>query len=200
MTEPISSLTRRRLLATSMAFSAASAATGAFAMLRPPPATGPDDTSVRPFRVAVDREALVDLRRRLAATRWPSAETVADTSQGVRLATLRSLVRYWATDYDWRKGEARLNAVPQFVTTIDGLDIQFAHIRSRHADAMPLIMTHGWPGSIFELLKVVGPLTDPTAHGGRAEDAFHLVLPSLPGFGFSGQPEATGWDLSLIHI
>ena len=198
MTEPISSLTRRRLLATSMAFSAASAATGAFAMLRPPPATGPDDTSVRPFRVAVDREALVDLRRRLAATRWPSAETVADTSQGVRLATLRSLVRYWATDYDWRKGEARLNAVPQFVTTIDGLDIQFAHIRSRHADAMPLIMTHGWPGSIFELLKVVGPLTDPTAHGGRAEDAFHLVLPSLPGFGFSGQPEATG--LSLIHI
>ena len=147
MTEPISSLTRRRLLATSMAFSAASAATGAFAMLRPPSATGPDDTSVRPFRVAVDREALVDLRRRLAATRWPSAETVADTSQGVRLATLRSLVRYWATDYDWRKGEARLNAVPQLVTTIDGLDIQFAHIRSRHADAMPLIMTHGWPGS-----------------------------------------------------
>ncbi len=198
MTEPISSLTRRHLLATSMAFSAASAATGAFAMLRPASATGPDDTSVRPFRVAVDREALVDLRRRLAATRWPSAETVADTSQGVRLATLRSLVRHWATDYDWRKGEARLNAVPQFVTTIDGLDIQFAHIRSRHADAMPLIMTHGWPGSIFELLKVVGPLTDPTAHGGRAEDAFHLVLPSLPGFGFSGQPEATGWDSNHI--
>jgi len=192
------SLSRRHLLATSIAFGAASAATGAFAMLRPPGASGPDDTSVRPFRIGVDREALADLRRRLGATRWPSAETVADDSQGVRLATLRSLVRHWATDYDWRKGEARLNAVPQFVTTIDGLDIQFAHIRSRHADAMPLIMTHGWPGSIFELLKVVGPLTDPTAHGGRAEDAFHLVLPSLPGFGFSGQPQATGWGSDHI--
>jgi len=198
MNDPIASLSRRHLLATSMAFSAASAATGAFAMLRPSSGAGPDDTSVRTFRVAVDREAIVDLRRRLAATRWPSAETAADTSQGVRLSTLRSLARYWATDYDWRKGEARLNAIPQFVTTIDGLDIQFAHIRSRHADAMPLIMTHGWPGSIFELLKVVGPLTDPTAHGGRAEDAFHLVLPSLPGFGFSGQPEATGWDSNHI--
>jgi pimeloyl-ACP methyl ester carboxylesterase len=192
------SLSRRHLLATSLAFGAASAATGAFAMLRPSGASGPGDTSVRPFRVSVDREALVDLRRRLGATRWPSAETVADDSQGVRLATLRSLVRHWSTDYDWRKGEARLNAIPQFVTTIDGLDIQFAHIRSRHADAMPLIMTHGWPGSIFELLKVVGPLTDPTAHGGRAQDAFHLVLPSLPGFGFSGQPQATGRDSNHI--
>ncbi|SEF25001.1 epoxide hydrolase [Variovorax sp. NFACC27] len=192
------SLSRRHLLATSIAFGAASAASSAFAMLRPSSASGPDDTSVRPFRISVDREALADLRRRLGATRWPSAETVADDSQGVRLATLRSLVRHWSTDYDWRKGEARLNAVPQFVTTIDGLDIQFAHIRSRHADAMPLIMTHGWPGSIFELLKVVGPLTDPTAHGGRAQDAFHLVLPSLPGFGFSGQPKGTGWDSNHI--
>lgn len=149
--------------------------------------------SIRPFRIDVPEEALVDLRRRLATTRWPERETVDDQSQGVPLATIQPLVRYWGTDHDWRKAEAKLNALPQFVTEIDGVDIQFAHVRSPHPNAMPLIMTHGWPGSIFELLKVVGPLTDPTAHGGRAEDAFHLVLPSYPGYGFSGKPRGTGW-------
>lgn len=133
-----------------------------------------EDKAVRPFRIAVPEEALVDLRRRVVATRWPERETVTDQSQGVRLVKIQELVRYWGTDYDWRKGEAKLNALPQFVTTIDGLDIQFVHVRSRHANAMPLLMTHGWPGSIFELLKVIGRLTDPTAHGGRAEDAFDL--------------------------
>jgi pimeloyl-ACP methyl ester carboxylesterase len=148
---------------------------------------------IRPFHINVPEEAIVDLRRRLAMTRWPGRETVADRSQGVQLATIQQLVDYWRTDYDWRKVETRLNALPQFVTEIDGLDIQFAHVRSRHADAMPLVMTHGWPGSIIELLKVIGPLTDPTAHGGSAEDAFHLVLPSLPGYGFSGKPNSPGW-------
>jgi pimeloyl-ACP methyl ester carboxylesterase len=141
----------------------------------------------------VPEEALTDLRRRIAATRWPDRETVADQSQGVQLDKIQPLVRYWGTDYDWRKAEAKLNALPQFITEIDGLDIQFAHIRSPHPNAMPLIMTHGWPGSIFELLKTVGPLTDPTAHGGRAEDAFHLVLPTYPGYGFSGKPQGTDW-------
>ncbi len=140
----------------------------------------------------------MDLRRRIANTRWPSRETVTDPSQGVQLAKLQKLVHYWGTGYDWRKAEAKLNAIPQFITTIDGLDIQFAHIRSRHPNAMPLIMTHGWPGSVMELLKVIGPLTDPTAHGGKAEDAFHLVLPSMPGFGFSGTPQDTGWDSNHI--
>jgi len=153
-----------------------------------------EGSAVRPFRVDVPQEALVDLRRRIAATRWPDRETVTDHSQGVQLAKLQPLVRYWGTDYDWRKAEAKLNALPQFITQIDGLDIQFAHVRSRHSNAMPLIMTHGWPGSILELLKVVGPLTDPMSHGGRAEDAFHLVLPTYPGYGFSGKPEGTGWD------
>jgi pimeloyl-ACP methyl ester carboxylesterase len=148
-----------------------------------------DAEAIRPFRVNVPEAALVDLRRRVQATRWPEKETVADQSQGVQLAKLQALVSYWGTEYDWRKAEAKLNALPQFITTIDGLDIQFTHIRSRHPNAMPLIMTHGWPGSIFELLKVVGPLTDPTAHGGRAEDAFDLVLPTYPGYGFSGKPE-----------
>jgi len=152
-----------------------------------------DDNAIRPFRINVPEEALIDLRRRIAATRWPDRETVADRSQGVPLATIQPLVRYWGTEYDWRKAEAKLNALPQFVTEIDGLDIQFVHVRSRHPNSMPLIMTHGWPGSIFELLKVVGPLTDPTAHGGRAEDAFDLVLPSMPGYGFSGKPQSTGW-------
>lgn len=156
------------------------------------------DPAIRPFRIDVAEEAIVDLRRRIAATRWPSRETVVDTSQGLQLAKLQELVRYWGTDYDWRKAEAKLNALPQFVTTIDGLDIQFAHIRSRHENAMPLIMTHGWPGSVMELLKVVGPLTDPTAHGGKAEDAFHLVLPSIPGFGFSGTPQGIGWGSDHI--
>jgi pimeloyl-ACP methyl ester carboxylesterase len=145
-------------------------------------------TAIRPFRVNIPDEALADLRRRVAATRWPDPETVADQSQGVQLAKIQPLVRYWGTDYDWRKAEAKFNGLPQFITEIDGLDIQFAHVRSRHPNAMPLIMTHGWPGSIFELMKVVGPLTDPTAHGGRMEDAFHLVLPTYPGYGFSGKP------------
>jgi pimeloyl-ACP methyl ester carboxylesterase len=152
------------------------------------------DTSFRPFRANVSDEALADLRRRIAATRWPDKETVADQSQGVQLAKLQELVRYWGTSYDWRKAEAKLNALPQFVTTIDGVDIHFIHVRSRHPNALPLIMTHGWPGSVFELLKVIGPLTDPTAFGGRAEDAFDLVLPSMPGYGFSGKPTGTGWD------
>src|ERR687893_1179954 len=154
--------------------------------------------SIRPFRARVPEEALVDLRRRLAATRWPDQETVADRSQGVRLATMKELVRYWQTDYDWRKAEAKLNALPQFVTTIDGVDIHFVHVRSRHPNALPLIMTHGWPGSVFELLKTVGPLNDPTRYGGKAEDAFDLVLPSMPGYGFSGRPQGTGWNPERI--
>jgi pimeloyl-ACP methyl ester carboxylesterase len=154
--------------------------------------------AVRPFRVHMSDEAIADLRRRVVATRWPDKETVTDQSQGPQLAKMQALVRYWGTDYDWRKAEAKLNALPQFVTTIDGLDIQFVHVKSRHPNAMPLIMTHGWPGSVFELLKVIGPLTDPTAYGGRAEDAFDLVLPSFPGFGFSGKPQDTSWG--PLHV
>jgi pimeloyl-ACP methyl ester carboxylesterase len=153
-----------------------------------------DDNAIRPFRVDVPEAALVDLRRRVAATRWPDRETVPDRSQGVQLAGFQELVRYWGTDYDWRKAEAKLNALPQFMTTIDGLDIHFIHVRSPHPNALPLIITHGWPGSVVELLKVIGPLTDPPAYGGRAEDAFDLVIPSMPGYGFSGKPEGTGWD------
>ncbi|MBO1909607.1 alpha/beta fold hydrolase [Microvirga sp. 3-52] len=149
---------------------------------------------IRPFRIQVPEEALVDLRKRIAATRWPDRETVTDRTQGVQLAKLKPLVDYWGTSYNWRKIEAKLNALPQFITEIDGLDIQFAHIRSPHEGAMPLLMTHGWPGSIVELLKVIDPLTNPTAHGGTAEDAFHLVLPTMPGYGFSGRPKATGWN------
>jgi pimeloyl-ACP methyl ester carboxylesterase len=154
------------------------------------------DGSVRPFRVDVPENALADLRRRIEATRWPTRELVSDRSQGVQLATVQELARYWVGEYDLRRCEARLNALPQFVTEIDGVDIHFLHVRSRHEEALPLIMTHGWPGSVVELLEVVGPLTDPTAHGGRAEDAFHLVLPSLPGYGFSGEPTELGWDLA----
>ena len=142
------------------------------------------DTSMQPFRVNVPDEELAELRRRIAATRWPSKELVGDRSQGVQLTTIQELARYWATDYDWRKCEARLNALPQFKAEVDGVDIHFIHVKSPHPDALPLIMTHGWPGSVIELLEVVGPLTDPTAHGGRAEDAFDLVLPPLPGYGF----------------
>src|SRR5215208_2862207 len=149
--------------------------------------------TIRSFRVNVPEEALVDLRRRIAATRWPERENVSDFSQGAQLGKIQPLVRHWGTDYDWRNAEAKLNALPQFVTTIGGLDIQFTHVRSRHPNAMPLIMTHGWPGSVFELLKTVGPLTDPTAHGGNAEDAFHLVLPTYPGYGFSGKPQGIDW-------
>jgi len=165
---------------------------------KPVKAIATEDDSIRPFRVNVPQEVLVDLRRRIAATRWPDQETVSDRSQGVQLATMKELIRYWATNYDWRKAEARLNALPQFVTTIDGVDIHFIHVRSRHPNALPLIMTHGWPGSVFELLKTVGPLTDPTAYGGKAEDAFDLVLPSMPGYGFSGRPKVTGWNPERI--
>jgi pimeloyl-ACP methyl ester carboxylesterase len=153
-----------------------------------------NETEIRPFRVEMPEEAMADLRGRIAATRWPRRELVADRSQGVQLATIQELARYWATDYDWRTCEAKLNALPQFKTEIDGVDIHFIQVKSPHADALPLIMTHGWPGSVIELLEVVGPLTDPTAHGGRAEDAFDLVLPSLPGYGFSGEPTEVGWD------
>jgi pimeloyl-ACP methyl ester carboxylesterase len=149
----------------------------------------------RPFHLEIREEQMDHLRRRIAATRWPSKELVPDRSQGVQLAMLRELARYWETDYDWRKAEAKLNAVPQFTTEIDGLDIHFIHVRSPHENAMPLIMTHGWPGSVIELLEVAAPLTDPTAHGGDAADAFHLVLPSLPGYGFSAEPTEVGWDL-----
>jgi pimeloyl-ACP methyl ester carboxylesterase len=158
------------------------------------PGAATQDTTIRPFRVDVPEEDLDDLRRRLALARWPSRELVADRSQGVQLATLRELARYWTTDYDLRRVEARLNALPQFTTRIDGVDIHFLHVRSPHEQALPLIITHGWPGSVIELLEVVGPLTDPTANGGRAEDAFDLVLPSIPGYGFSGQPTEVGWD------
>jgi pimeloyl-ACP methyl ester carboxylesterase len=155
-----------------------------------------DKTAIQPFRVNVPAADLADLKRRIAATRWPSRELVGDRSQGVQLATLRELARYWSTEYNWRTCEARLNALPQFTTEIDGVKIHFIHVRSRHEHALPLIMTHGWPGSVIELLETIGPLTDPTAHGGAAEDGFHLVLPSLPGYGFSGEPAELGWDAS----
>src|SRR5262245_3190691 len=149
---------------------------------------------IRPFRLNTPEEALADLRRRIEATQWPERETVADGSQGVQLATMQKLARYWATDYDWRKAEAKLNALPQFITELDGLDIHFIHVRSNQKNALPLIVTHGWPGSIIEQMKIVEPLTNPTAHGGSASDAFDIVIPSLPGHGFSGKPTATGWD------
>jgi len=159
---------------------------------------GADDGAIRTFRVDVPEAELDDLRRRIAATRWPTKELVPDRSQGIQLSTLKELARYWATDYDWRNAEAKLNALPQFTTEIDGIEIHFIHVRSRHEDALPLIVTHGWPGSVMELLEVVGPLTDPTAYGGRAEDAFDLVLPSLPGYGFSGEPAEAGWNVGRV--
>jgi pimeloyl-ACP methyl ester carboxylesterase len=155
-------------------------------------------SEIRPFHADIPEDELADLRRRILATRWPHKELVEDRSQGVQLATLQALARYWTTDYDWRKAEAKLNALPQFITEIDGLDIHFIHVRSPHENALPLIMTHGWPGSVIELLETIGPLTDPTAHGGNPEDAFHLVLPSLPGYGFSGEPTELGWDSGRI--
>jgi len=151
------------------------------------------DTNIRPFRIDVPQEALDELRRRIQATRWPSKELVPDRSQGVQLATMQELARFWTTEYEWRTAEAKLNALPQFKTEIDGLDIHFIHVKSKHEDALPLIMTHGWPGSVIELLETVGPLTDPTAHGGAVDDAFHLVLPSVPGYGFSSEPTELGW-------
>src|SRR5687767_1897222 len=155
-------------------------------------------SEIRPFHVEFTDDELDDLRRRIAATRWPEKETVADHSQGVPLATMQKLAHYWATEYDWRKVEARLNALPNFITEIDGLDIHFIHVRSKHANALPLIVTHGWPGSIIEQLKIVEPLTNPTAHGGTAADAFHVVVPSMPGYGYSGKPTSTGWGPERI--
>ncbi|MBN3728918.1 epoxide hydrolase family protein [Burkholderia sp. Ac-20379] len=175
----------------------ASVAAGALGLV-PAAARAAASATIRPFSVRVPDADLADLRRRIAGTRWPSRETVADESQGVRLARMQQLLQYWGSDYDWRKGEAKLNGFPMFITEIDGLDIQFIHVRSRHANAMPLIMTHGWPGSVFELLEAIGPLADPTAYGASADDAFHVVVPSLPGFGFSGKPAHTGWDSNHI--
>jgi pimeloyl-ACP methyl ester carboxylesterase len=157
-----------------------------------------NDTAIRPFRVNIPEKELVELRRRIAATRWASRELVDDRSQGVQLATLKALAQYWATDYDWRKAEARLNAYPQFVTRIDGVDIHFIHVKSKHPNALPMIITHGWPGSVIELLDVIDPLTNPTAHGGSAADAFDVVIPSLPGYGFSGVPAELGWESGRI--
>jgi pimeloyl-ACP methyl ester carboxylesterase len=155
-------------------------------------------TDVRSFEIGIPEEQIDDMRRRIAATRWPTSELVTDRSQGVQLATLQELARYWTSEYDWRRCEAKLNALPQFTTEIDGVEIHFVHVRSPHENALPLIMTHGWPGSVVELLETVGPLTDPTAHGGTPEDAFHLVMPSLPGYGFSGEPTELGWDSGRI--
>ncbi len=159
---------------------------------------GSDSTAIRPFQVNVPEAELTEMRKRIKATRWPERETVEDQSQGPQLATLQKLARYWETEYDWRKVEARLNALPNFITEIDGLDIHFIHVRSKHKNALPLIVTHGWPGSIIEQLKIVDPLTNPTAHGATAADAFDLVIPSMPGYGFSGRPTTTGWGPAHI--
>jgi pimeloyl-ACP methyl ester carboxylesterase len=186
---------RRHFLSTAALGIAAATTARLFAAY---PALADTSEAIRPFRVNIPDEGLADLRRRLAAMRWPTKELVEDRSQGVQLATLRALSRYWSTEYDWRKCEARLNALPQFTTVIDGVEIHFIHVRSRHENALPLIMTHGWPGSVLELLDTVGPLTDPTKYGGTPDDAFHLVLPSLPGYGFSGEPTELGWDAARI--
>lgn len=164
----------------------------------PNPNTIKSGDAIRPFHIKVPDSVLRDLRRRVQATKWPEKETVSDLSQGVKLAKIKKLVHYWGTRYNWRKAEAKLNALPEFITKIDGLDIQFVHVRSRHPNAMPIIITHGWPGSVFELIKIIGPLTDPTAYGGRAEDAFDVVIPSMPGYGFSGKPTTTGWNADKI--
>lgn len=187
MSEMSSSPNRRDVLATSVAAAAMS-------MLPEQPASSADANAIRPFHINVPEELLDDLRRRIKATKWPEREQVVDSSQGVQLATMQELARYWATDHDWRKVEARLNAVPNFITEIDGLDIHFIHVRSKHENALPMIVTHGWPGSVIEQLKIVDPLTNPTAYGGSEADAFHLVIPSLPGYGFSGKPTAPGWN------
>jgi hypothetical protein len=185
-----SSLLDRRQLLNTAAIGLAAVAIGGFPAFAAE--TAPGET-IRPFRINIPEADLVDLERRLAATRWPEKETVADDSQGVPLAMLQDLVRYWQTDYDWRKVEARLNALPQFITEIDGLDIHFIHVRSKHDNALPMIVTHGWPGSVIEQMKIIDPLTNPTAYGASASDAFHLVIPSMPGYGFSGKPARTGW-------
>jgi pimeloyl-ACP methyl ester carboxylesterase len=186
-----SSSSRREFLTNSVAV-------GASSLFAPAARAASEDSSIRPFNINVPEQALVDFRRRLAATRWPDRETVADESQGVPLAMIQGLALHWGTDYDWRKVEARLNALPQFITAIDGLDIHFIHVRSKHENALPLIVTHGWPGSVIEQLKIIDPLTNPTAYGASASDAFHLVIPSLPGYGFSGKPTTTGWDPDRI--
>jgi Epoxide hydrolase N terminus len=196
MSKLSSSPTRRGLIATT-------AAAAAFGFVRSVSAGSPEDTQpaaasrdnmIRPFHIDFPEAHLVDLHRRIAATRWPERETVTDAAQGVRLAKMRELARYWQTDYDWRKVETRLNALPQFMTEIDGLDIHFIYVRSKHENALPIIVTHGWPGSVIEQSKIIDPLTNPTTHGGSASDAFDIVIPSLPGHGFSGKPTATGWD------
>ncbi len=187
----LASITRRGLLATAAAASAVSLLPAQFAVAG-------EGSAIRPFSFSASDEQLADLRRRIAATKWPKRELVPDASQGVQLTTMQKLAKYWATDHDWRKIEARLNALPQFITEIDGLDIHFIHVRSKHENALPVIVTHGWPGSIIEQLKIIGPLTDPTAHGGNASDAFDVVIPSLPGYGFSGQPTSVGWGSDRI--
>jgi pimeloyl-ACP methyl ester carboxylesterase len=183
---PKTSPTRRDVLATS-------AAAGAINLMTGQSAAAAESNTVRPFKISVPQDALVDLHRRINATNWPERETVGDDSQGVPLATMRQLAQYWQTGYDWRKVEARLNALPQFITEIDGLDIHFIPVRSKHENALPLIVTHGWPGSIIEQLKIIDPLSNPTAHGASSADAFHVVIPSMPGYGFSGKPTSTGW-------
>ncbi|RXH23941.1 multidrug MFS transporter [Bradyrhizobium nanningense] len=204
MTAISSSPTRRSFLAVSAATGALSLLPIHFAAARAQskqggsPLGSTKNDAILPFRVNVRGEDLADLRRRLAATRWPTKELVEDRSQGVQLATLRALARHWSTEYDWRKCEARLNRLPQFTTVVDGVKIHFIHVKSRHENALPLIMTHGWPGSVIELLDTIGPLTDPTKYGGTPDDAFHLVLPSLPGYGFSGEPTELGWDAARI--
>jgi pimeloyl-ACP methyl ester carboxylesterase len=183
MTDHMPQFRRRRLFASSSAAQ---------------PIAGGGSSAIRPFRVNVPDTDLADLRKRVNATRWPERETVKDQAQGVQLATMQKLARYWGTEYDWRKCEARLNAYPHFITEIDGLDIHFIHVRSKHENALPLIVTHGWPGSVVEQLKIIEPLTNPTAHGGAAADAFHVVIPSIPGYGFSARPNTTGWDVAHI--
>jgi pimeloyl-ACP methyl ester carboxylesterase len=185
------SLTRREVIATMIATGAIGALPGMLSAAAEPDA-------IRSFQISIPEADLVDLRRRIAETRWPDKETVADRSQGNQLGNLQQIIRYWGTDYDWRKVEARLNVLPMFITEIDGVDIHFIHVKSRHANALPLIITHGWPGSVIEQLKVIEPLTDPTAHGGQAEDAFNVVIASMPGYGFSGKPTGTGWNPERI--
>ena len=167
---------------------------------RAEPGAATENATIRPFHVSVPEAELEDLRARIAATRWPEKETVEDASQGVQLATMQALARYWHDEYDWRKCEAKLKALPHFITEIDGLDIHFIHVRSEHEDALPLIVTHGWPGSIIEQMKIIEPLTNPTAHGGSAADAFHEVIRNMPGYGFSGKPTSTGWDIPRIGV
>src|SRR6202795_3731209 len=181
---------RRKILAASAVMSVAAASS--LIPMQAHAATA--NENIRPFQINIPNEQLVDLRQRIAATRWPEQETVADDSQGLPLSAMQEIARYWGADYDWRKVETRLNALPQFMTTIDGVDVHFIHVRSKHPNALPIVVTHGWPGSIIEQLKIIDPLTNPTGHGGSASDAFDVVIPSLPGHGFSGKPTALGWD------